>query len=539
MATKATPRAEMPGGGGGGLFVRNSTGLVRELTPFDALNIVLAAVLLPVGITEVMGFTPIFWPHANMFLSFLLATPLVAAFALVYLYFTIVMPRAGGDYVWVSRVLSPPLGFLSNFTLTFVYLTWVAFNFTFMLSVVGPGAAYVAGIHNHLFTDPSRGEMMIISTVLTILFGGLMIIGVRAAARFMAVTFGIVWIGMLIWFVLMLVGSHSGFVTHWDAHSGSTVSAIMAQANKLGFNNLGGIGWLATIYAMVYCFQVYVGFQFTGYVAGEIRDVGRTANTSIIGGLIISAITFVGGVALIYKYYGFHFFGSVTYMGLGGGTAHWTLPFAPWLASLTEFLPGPHFLAVFIAFCFVISILWWTPAGFLAGTRNLFAWSFDGLAPQKLTDVSDRFHTPVIATMVITLVVILLNYLNIYQGLGNYLLNIIVVMGIAFMIVSLSAAVAPWRRPAIHADAPRWARVELAGVPAITYIAVVSLIAWIFVIYTAIHTGFSGTVGPKSMIEAFSAPIIAIVWYLAVWLVRRRGGAAQSFSKVFQEIPPE
>jgi hypothetical protein len=41
------------------------------------------------------------------------------------------------------------------------------------------------------------------------------------------------------------------------------------------------------------------------------------------------------------------------------------------------------------------------------------------------------------------------------------------------------------------------------------------------------------------MIEAFSAPIIAIVWYLAVWLVRRRGGAAQSFSKVFQEIPPE
>ena len=140
------------------------------------------------------------------------------------------------------RVLSPPLGFLSNFTLTFVYLTWVAFNFTFMLSVVGPGAAYVAGIHNHLFTDPSRGEMMLISTVLTILFGGLMIIGVRAAARFMAVAFGIVWIGMLIWFVLMLVGSHSGFVSHWDAHSGSTVSGIIAQANKLGFNNLGGIG---------------------------------------------------------------------------------------------------------------------------------------------------------------------------------------------------------------------------------------------------------------------------------------------------------
>jgi len=35
---------------------------------------VFSAVLIPVGITEVMAFTPIFWPHANMLLSFLLAT---------------------------------------------------------------------------------------------------------------------------------------------------------------------------------------------------------------------------------------------------------------------------------------------------------------------------------------------------------------------------------------------------------------------------------------------------------------------------------
>jgi len=356
MESEATSTPGTPTGGGG-LFVRNSTGLVRELTPFDALNIVLAAVLLPVGITQVMGFTPVFWPHANMLVAFLIATPLVTAFALVYLYFTIIMPRAGGDYVWVSRVLSPPLGFLSNFTLTFVYLTWVAFNFTFMLSIVGPAAAYVAGINNHWFVSPSKGEMMLISTVLTLLFAGLMIIGVRAAARFMAVTFVIVWAGMILWFILMLVGSRSGFVARWDASSGSTVAGIIAQANKLGFNNFGGIGWLATLYAMVYCFQVYVGFQFTGYVAGEIKDVRRTANTSIIGGLIISAITFVGGVGLIYKYYGFHFFGSVTYMGLGGGSAHWTLPFQPWLAAMTNFLPGPHFFAVFIAFCFVMYIL--------------------------------------------------------------------------------------------------------------------------------------------------------------------------------------
>ena len=137
------------------LFVRNATGLVRELSAFDAFNLVFSAVLIPVGITEVMAFTPTFWPHANMLLAFLLATPLVATTGLVYLYYTVIMPRSGGDYVWVSRTLSPFFGFFVNFSLTFVFLTWIAFNFTYMLGVMGPGAAYVAGWHSTALTAPS------------------------------------------------------------------------------------------------------------------------------------------------------------------------------------------------------------------------------------------------------------------------------------------------------------------------------------------------------------------------------------------------
>src|SRR5438094_7606504 len=213
-------------GGGPDLFVRNSTGLVRDLTAFDAFNLVFSAVLIPVGITQVTGFTPQFWPHANMLVSFLIATPLVACFGAVYLYFTVLMPRSGGDYVWVSRALHPFLGFLVNFSLTFVFLTWVAFNFTFMLSVVGPAASYTAGIHNHYFTSPSKGEMMLIATVLTAAFAGLMIVGVRSVARYMAVTFALVWIGMIGWLVSMAVGSHSQFVKGWNADSGDPYHGV-------------------------------------------------------------------------------------------------------------------------------------------------------------------------------------------------------------------------------------------------------------------------------------------------------------------------
>lgn len=521
----------------GDLFVRNATGLVRELNAFDAFNLVFSAVLIPVGITQVMGFTPQFWPHANMLASFAIATPLVLCFGLVYLYFTQVMPRSGGDYVWVSRTLHPSLGFLVNFSLTFVFLTWVAFNFTFMLSVVGPAASYVAGIHNHWFTSPTKNEMMVVATVLTALFAGLMIFGIRVVARYMAATFAIVWLGMGCWIVALLVGGHHHFISQWNAKTGTSYDSVIATAQKYGFHAGGGIAWIATLYAMVYCFQVYTGFQWTGYFAGEIKNARRTAVTSILGGLVASAAIYMLGVGLIYKYYGYKFFGSLVWLGLGGGAAHYHLPFSPYLAGLANFLPGPHFLQVFIAFCFVLAILWWTPTGFMLGTRNVFAWSFDRLAPARLTDVSDRFHTPVVATVFVALVVELLNYLNIYQGLGAYLLNIIAVMGGAFIIVSIAAMLAPYIRREMHAQAPAWSAKRVAGVPVITLIGLVSAVSWGFVIWTAFHTGFGGTIGWKPMLKAFTAPVIAIIWYLGVWVYRRSQGI--DLARTFQEIPPE
>jgi basic amino acid/polyamine antiporter, APA family len=490
------------------LFVRNATGLVRELSAFDAFNLVFSAVLIPVGITEVMAFTPTFWPHANMLLAFLLATPLVATTGLVYLYYTVIMPRSGGDYVWVSRTLSPFFGFFVNFSLTFVFLTWIAFNFTYMLGTMGPAAAYVAGWHSTALTAPSNGEIMIIATVLTALFTVLMILGVRAVARYMLVTFVVVWLGMIVWLVAMLVGSHGHFVHSWNTTSGTTYAKVLGSASHLGFSAAGPIAWGATIFAMIYSFQVYTGFQWTGYFAGEIRNVRRTASTSILGALLISAIGYVVAVALIYKYYGFNWFGAAVFMGLGGGSAHWSLAFKPYLPALVNFLPGPQWLLIFVALCFVLAILWWTPTGFMLGTRNMFAWSFDRLAPEKLTQVSDRFHTPVIATITVGCIV-----------------------------VSLSAAATPWRRPQLHAQAPGWARAKLLGAPVVTVVAVISAIAWIFVIYVAFHTGFGGTLGVKPMVEAFTAPLIGIVYYIGVRLYRRSQG--MQLGQTFAEIPPE
>src|SRR5215471_11076853 len=102
------------------LFVRKSTGLVREASAFDAMvfNAVFSA---PVGATLAWGvFIALsLFPGADLvtatIVSFVINVPVLVMMALM----ASSMPRTGGDYVWVSRILSPPLATVSNFGAAF------------------------------------------------------------------------------------------------------------------------------------------------------------------------------------------------------------------------------------------------------------------------------------------------------------------------------------------------------------------------------------------------------------------------------------
>lgn len=513
------------------VFVRNATGLVRELSPFDAFNLVFSAVLIPVGITQVLSFAPTFWPGANVLLSFLFSIPLVLCFGLVYLYFTVAMPRSGGDYVWVSRVLGPGIGFLANLSLTFVFTTWISFNFTTMMTLMVPSLGYVAGFA----WNPDQLTQFLIATVLTIVFAALMLLGTRRVARYMLITFAIVWLGMAVWLIGLAITGNNGFVANFNAHSGMTLNAVTSAATKAGYSAGTGIDWVGTTFAIIYAFQVFTGFQWTGYFAGEIKNVRRTATTSIIGALVISAVLYVLATFLVYNTYGFSNFGSIVYLGFN--TSNSSLGFAPYLPSLVKFLALPGFLQIFVVACFVLSVLWWTPTGFLIATRNLFAWSFDRIAPSGVAEVNDRLHTPVVATIVVAVWVELLNYLNIYQGLSALLINVIAVMAVAFIAVAAAAIVMPYLRPNLFNSAPAMIRARIAGVPWLTIVGVVMLLSWAFVLYVTFATTAFGQVAPKSMIEAFAVPILGAIYYLVVRVVRARQGI--QLKAAFQEIPPE
>src|SRR5512138_1532084 len=116
----------------GDVFSRKASGLTRVVSPWTALaysfvapNITQASFYLLWSVTLFAGAN---MPYAILFMLSLLP------FAAIYVYFSSSMPRSGGEYIYISRVLTPFLGFIASWTLTIVGLNWQGNNTNYVVN---------------------------------------------------------------------------------------------------------------------------------------------------------------------------------------------------------------------------------------------------------------------------------------------------------------------------------------------------------------------------------------------------------------------
>src|SRR5690348_7266701 len=106
------------------LFVRNATGLVRSWASFDAFIYSFFSInLVTLGWYE-FAFAPGTSAGGNLLTAIIISGILILAEVVVYAGLIAVMPRAGGDYVWQTRVLGGGLGFVLAIT-GWVFTLWL------------------------------------------------------------------------------------------------------------------------------------------------------------------------------------------------------------------------------------------------------------------------------------------------------------------------------------------------------------------------------------------------------------------------------
>src|SRR5579871_5309126 len=94
-----------------GLYVRRSSGLVREFGAKDTFvfNVVafapgLSIALIPISLAQTV-------PNVNVYALIVVSVIFAIANGLTYAYLSAAMPRSGGEYVYLGRIVNPVVGF--------------------------------------------------------------------------------------------------------------------------------------------------------------------------------------------------------------------------------------------------------------------------------------------------------------------------------------------------------------------------------------------------------------------------------------------
>src|SRR5271165_3553465 len=121
------------------IFSRNSSGLVREFSTSQAFIYNFMAIGF-YGFTWATlfsnGYTATFL-GANIGLAIVLMAISAIPFYLATSMLSSAMPRAGGDYVWQSRVLHPSIGFASTFSAWTVWQWYFASFLGVVMTTIG------------------------------------------------------------------------------------------------------------------------------------------------------------------------------------------------------------------------------------------------------------------------------------------------------------------------------------------------------------------------------------------------------------------
>ena len=275
----------------------------------------------------------------SVVLAYLLAGVFVLPAALSKSEMATAMPEAGGTYIYIERGMGPLLGTIAGVG------TWFALAFKGGLALVG-GVPYLL----IAFDLPVTPVALALAAVLILVN----LVGAKQTGR-LQVAIVAVMLAAMAWFVF-----------------GGAPS--VEQTNFRPFLTDGYGGLLA---ATGLVFVSYAGVTKVASVAEEIEDPDRNIPLGILLSLGFTTVLYVLVVAIMV---------GVTDAGVIAGSK---VP----VADAARAAVGPLGLGA-VVLAAVLALISTANAGILSSSRYPFAMARDGLVPESLADVSERFGTP-------------------------------------------------------------------------------------------------------------------------------------------------
>jgi len=541
------------------LFLRKATGLVRAWSVFDAFIYAFFSInLITLGL---YSFSQMYYFEGGLLPTLFVSAAFIIFEVVAYAGLIAVMPRAGGDYVWQSRILGGGIGFVLAVTgWWFILWLWVPLYadmlrqifFTPLLGILGASEAAL------WFSQTPLG--LFVSALVTCAFVTFYIaIGMKAYSRIQKACFWVSIVALLVVFAFLLFGSHETFqqglaqakdmfgAQAADLYA-DTQAAGEAAGAVAGAAGLWGTGVWVIFLAIPYMvfFNLWPNWGATLY--GEVRGATDFKRNfwGMASALIITTVLGAIFFLLIDKTIHWDF-----YMNANG--AWWNyrwgyteavppLPIWPYPALLAVFMTTSRVLQFIIILAMSMWWFGWSGTVFLSSTRVIFAAAFDRLLPEKVAEVDARTRTPIYALLLMVIPSLIVSALfawNIFNFQSLTLCSTLVI-AVTYLGSTVAAILLPYVKPDLYNASPI-AQYKVGGVPLITIAGIIFGGFLVFLLYEWIvdpnqlyGIGYRNT---SSMIYMGAMYVLALVIYLGFRFYRKRQGI--DVDKIYQEIPVE
>jgi len=321
--------------------------------------------------------------------------------------------NCGASFEWVGRAISPYLGYITGWLM----LAGTLFGTLTPVTAVGPSVLAV-------FNKNANSEWgnILIATVLVVVMMIISIVGIRMTAR-TQVVIGLLEYAILlvfaIWGLIWVLGHHAG-----------TMPITSSWFSLHGVNGKGVLidGFLITVF-------MYSGWDGTLYVNEEVRhrrkNPGRAAMIAVSAAAVLFIISQVGmqGIA------------SESKMNANSSSI---------LVYVGQRLTGHPFGGQILALALALGVIAATGVGIVLSARIAYGIASYRALPSSLANVSARFKTPVVATVVASFILLAMGWAYLLstsvQNTFSYVLNNTGILYATFYCITALSAMVYYRR---------------------------------------------------------------------------------------------
>ncbi|HWQ12925.1 MAG TPA: APC family permease [Roseiflexaceae bacterium] len=546
------------------VFLRKATGLVRSWSTFDAFVYAFFSInLVTLGLYII---SQMWFFEGGIIPALVISAAIILAECVVYAGLIAVMPRAGGDYVWQSRILGGGVGFVLAVTgWWFILWLWTPLYADMLRQIFFVPLLGVLGMRDAALWFAWDATAYFIVCVLTVAFVTAVIaLGMRAYARVQKFCFWAGNAGLLAVCLLLLFSDNAAFRQGLEANAtrmfgaapgvyDATIAAGQAAGAITPLTG-GSLGAIFLLMPYLVFFNLWPNWGATLY--GEVKgaDDFKKNFYGMALALIVTTTLAVVFFLLVDRTISWEFLNNANaaYWSYRWGLSAEAPPLNVWPypAMLAAFVTTNPLLQFVVLLAMSMWFFGWAGTIFLSSTRVIFAAAFDRLLPEAVATIDPRTRTPIwaLALMVVPgLIVSALFVWNVF-GFASLTLASTLVIAVTFLGSTVAAILLPYTRRELYAASPI-AKYQVAGVPLITVCGVIFAAFLLFLLYqwlldpNALYgIGWSvnenGVKNTASLIFMGAMYLLALAIYLGMRAYRRRAEGVD-LSIVYKEIPVE